>query len=258
MTSTGSELAVPEGAARGGGWRLEVYGAVGLQLSVLLAVQQWVGLTVAGWVAAIGFLFALSLAVAAGPWRPVPARSADPSIGPANLITLARSLLVGAVIALVVSGFSGGWQEGQRALAVGLSVVAVILDGVDGRVARRTRTSSAFGARFDIEIDSVLALALAIGLARELTPLALVLGLARYLYLTGARIWPWLNLPLPTRLSRKIIGLLGTLTLIIATAGFGPPWVGVAVVAVGTAAVVFSFGRDIVAQFRLSQGADVM
>lgn len=258
MTITVPDLGSPGPAARGGGWRLEVYAAVGLQLCLLLAVQQLVGLTVPAWMITVGYLGALSLAVAAGPWRPVPARPADPSIGPANLITLARSLLVGAVIALVVSGFSGGWQDGQRALAVGLSVVAVILDGVDGRVARRTRTSSAFGARFDVEIDSVLALALAIGLARELTPLALVLGLARYLYLTGARIWPWLNLALPTRLSRKIIGLLGTLTLIIATADFGPPSLGIGVVAAGTAVVLFSFGRDIVAQFRLHRAADVV
>ena len=39
-----------------------------------------------------------------------------------------------------------------------LASVALILDGVDGKVARRTRNASAFGARFDMEVDAFLIL----------------------------------------------------------------------------------------------------
>ncbi|WP_152365876.1 CDP-alcohol phosphatidyltransferase family protein [Microlunatus speluncae] len=237
---------VAAGAVR---WRLEVFAAVGLQFCVLLAIQQIAGMTVLGWVLAVGYLVLLCVAVAAGHGR------TEASIGPANLITLARALLVGGVIALVATTVPNDATPTQRLLTVVLAVVAVILDGVDGRVARWTRTSSAFGARFDIEIDSVLALALAIGLAWTLSPLALVIGLARYLYLAGARIWPWLNIPLPSRQSRKVIGLLGGIALIFAAAEVTSDPVAIGVLAVAAAAVVFSFGRDIVAQFRLTRPA---
>ena len=45
---------------------------------------------------------------------------------------------------------------------VAIAIVAVVLDGVDGWVARRTGTASAFGMRFDMETDAALILVLAI------------------------------------------------------------------------------------------------
>ncbi len=246
-------------ADRVGNWRFELFAAVALQVMVLLAVRGLVGLSAVGWIAAGVYLALLCLGVGSG-WARVHRAVAavhDPSLGPANLITLARSLLIGGVVALIVTGLPDGWTDGQRALAVGLAAVGVVLDGVDGQVARRTRTSSAFGARFDVEIDSVLALVVAGWLAWTLSPLALVIGLARYLYLAAARIWPWLNLPLPSRLSRKVIGLSGSIALIFAMARLVPDPVAIGVVAVATVAVVYSFGRDVVAQFRRSRsGAD--
>lgn len=239
-----------EPADRAGNWRFELLAAVALQVFVLLAVRGLVGLSAAGWLAAFAYLGLLCLGVATG-WarfhRAVAAVQ-DPSLGPANLITLARSLLVGGVIALIVTGLPDGWTAEQRALTVGLAAVAVLLDGVDGQVARRTRTASAFGARFDIEIDSVLALVVAAWLAWDLSPLALVIGLARYLYLAAARIWPWLNRSLPSRQSRKIIGLSGSVAVIFAMAHLVPDPVAIGVVTAAAIAVVYSFGRDIVAQ----------
>jgi phosphatidylglycerophosphate synthase len=248
-----------DAAGRGESWRFEMVAAVALQVFVLLAIRGLVGLSVAGWLAAGAYLALLCVGVAAGWSRFLRLVAAihEPSLGPANLITLARSLLIGGVVALVVTGLPAGWTDAQRALTVALAAVAVVLDGVDGQVARRTRTSSAFGARFDIEIDSVLALVVAGWLAWTLTPLALVIGFARYLYLGAARVWPWLTLPLPTRLSRKVIGLSGSVALIFAMARLVPDPVGIGVVAVATAAVVWSFGRDILAQRRLSRSSSV-
>ena len=45
---------------------------------------------------------------------------------------------------------------------ISLGTVAMLLDGTDGRVARRTGTTSAFGARFDMELDAFLLLALSV------------------------------------------------------------------------------------------------
>ncbi|GAA4940924.1 hypothetical protein GCM10023238_03240 [Streptomyces heliomycini] len=45
---------------------------------------------------------------------------------------------------------------------MGLTAVALILDGVDGKVARRTGTSTPLGARFDMEVDAFLILVLSV------------------------------------------------------------------------------------------------
>ena len=51
------------------------------------------------------------------------------------------------------------------ATLVVLAAVALVLDGVDGQVARRTGTVSALGARFDMEVDAFLMLVLSVYVA---------------------------------------------------------------------------------------------
>ena len=64
-------------------------------------------------------------------------------------------------------------QPAVAAIVV-LSTLALVLDVVDGWVARRTRTSTAFGARFDGEVDAFLILVLLRYFARRtLDPRAL-------------------------------------------------------------------------------------
>ena len=52
---------------------------------------------------------------------------------------------------------------------VPLAVVALVLDLVDGRVARRTVTASAYGARLDGEADAFLILVLSVLVAARST-----------------------------------------------------------------------------------------
>ena len=63
-------------------------------------------------------------------------------------MTLTRASLACGVGALVAACAAGR-------LLVALAAVALVLDAVDGRVARRTGTVSPFGARFDMEVDAV-------------------------------------------------------------------------------------------------------
>ena len=73
-------------------------------------------------------------------------------LGPANWVTLSRATLVLSVAALVpqpeILVDAGYWW------IIGVMTVAMVLDGVDGRIARRTGTATTFGARFDMERDS--------------------------------------------------------------------------------------------------------
>ena len=77
--------------------------------------------------------------------------------GPANIVTFARALLSGVVAVLVVAAYAG---SDHRTTLVAVGTVALVLDWVDGQVARRTHAESAFGARFDMEVDAFLILVL--------------------------------------------------------------------------------------------------
>ncbi|ROT98094.1 CDP-alcohol phosphatidyltransferase family protein [Histidinibacterium lentulum] len=98
----------------------------------------------------------------------------------------------------------------------GIGLVVLCLDGIDGWLARRAGLQSAFGARFDMETDSAVALLLAVLAWASGTagPAVLLLGGARYLFWGATFIWPWLAAPLPERHSRKIVCVLQLGTLL--------------------------------------------
>ena len=62
-----------------------------------------------------------------------------------------------------------------------------------------------FGARFDMEADSVLAIALSIYVAHAIGWWAVAIGLFRYAFALAALAAPWLNAQLPPRMSRKVV-----------------------------------------------------
>ena len=53
-------------------------------------------------------------------------------------------------------------------MLVALATIALVLDGMDGQVARRTHTVTAMGARFDVEVDTFLLLVLSVHVAPAL------------------------------------------------------------------------------------------
>ena len=198
---------------------------------VLLAV---LGLGPAGWVAglatgAVGFV---SLAVASR-------RFGVAAFGPADLVTLARAVLVGAVTALVVDG-APPWP-----LLVTIASVALALDAVDGRVARRTNTISAFGARFDMEVDAFLILVLSIHVAADFGPWVLAIGLMRYAFVVAGRMFTWLRAPLPHSIFRKTVAAVQGVVLAVAASGLLPPPATAVLVGLALATLLWSFGHDL-------------
>ena len=144
----------------------------GVQILLLALLGSAIGLGPAGWLTGLVFAIAtwalLSLALH---------RSGLRSFGPANRVTLGRATLVGGVTALVADSFQ---SSPPVTLFVGLTAVALILDGVDGKVARRTGTSTALGARFDMEVDAFLILVLSVYVSMSLGPWVLLIGAMRY------------------------------------------------------------------------------
>jgi phosphatidylglycerophosphate synthase len=103
-------------------------------------------------------------------------------------------------------------------IVVGIAAVAAALDGVDGWIARRTRTASAFGARFDMETDALLILVLSALVWRSGKAGAWVLasGLMRYAFIAAATVWPWLQEPLEPSRRRQSLCVVQVVALIAA------------------------------------------
>ncbi|MGH3911312.1 MAG: CDP-alcohol phosphatidyltransferase family protein, partial [Pseudonocardiaceae bacterium] len=151
----------------------------GVQVVLLAALSAEVGLGPVGWLVGIAYTLVLSTLLAAAIRR----ARAD-TLGPADLVTLARAVLVGGVTALVVDRlFSGSTDVVATPVVATLVVtatVALVLDAVDGQVARRSGTASALGARFDMEVDAFLILVLSVHVAVLVGPWALAIGAMRY------------------------------------------------------------------------------
>ncbi|MFF9768030.1 CDP-alcohol phosphatidyltransferase family protein [Streptomyces sp. NPDC014636] len=209
----------------------------GVQILLLALLGSAIGMGPAGWLTGLAFAFAtwavLSRALHRSPLR---------SFGPANRVTLGRATLVGGVTALVADSFE---SAPPVTLLVALTAVALLLDGVDGKVARRTGTSTALGARFDMEVDAFLILVLSVYVSTRLGPWVLLIGGMRYAFVAAARVAPWLTAPLPPSFARKTVAAIQGVCLLVAGAELLPRPANLAIVLLALGSLVWSFGRDV-------------
>jgi phosphatidylglycerophosphate synthase len=165
------------------------------------------------------------------------------SFGLANLVTLGRGALTLLLLALLGAPASAvlGW------LIAALAIVAVTLDGVDGKLARDRNEASDFGARFDMETDALLILVLA-ALVWQLDKAGawiLLAGLLRYLFVGASYVWSWLERPLPPSRRRQTVCVLQIASLIGALAPLvAPPWSAL-VALLGLLLLAWSFAVDV-------------
>ena len=146
-------------------------------------------------------------------------RAGGERLGPASWVTLARATLAVGVAALAADSFT---NTTPVALLVALAAVALALDAADGWVARRTGTATALGARFDGEVDAFLILALSVYAAGEYGAWVLAIGLARYAFLAGEWLLPWMRATLPRRRWRRAVAAAQGIVLTVAAAGVLP------------------------------------
>jgi phosphatidylglycerophosphate synthase len=208
-----------------------------IQLLLLVTLAAVAGLSAAGWLAALAYGIAVCLFLIIG------LRHAGlPALGAANRVTLARALLVGGATALAVTSLT---RHVPLPLLVAVVGVALALDGVDGQVARRTGSTSALGARFDMEVDAFLILVLSVFVAGEFGWWTIAIGAFRYLFVAAAWAFPWLSAALPPRFSRKVVAAVQGVVLVVATAHLLPGALTSAAVAAALISLIWSFGRDI-------------
>lgn len=224
-----------------------ITGAVG-QFLLLTALAVTVGLGAWGWVVGAGYALCTGVLLARGLYR-----AGSQGLGPADRVTLLRTVLVGGVAALVVDSLAG---SPAVAVIVALSAVALVLDAVDGWVARRTLTSSSLGARFDMEVDAFLILVLSVFVAETFGAWVLIIGLARYAFVAAGWLLPWLRGSLPPRYWRKVVAATQGIILTVVAAGVAPRAVSTGALVVALALLVESFGRDVWWLWRHRSGVD--
>jgi phosphatidylglycerophosphate synthase len=207
------------------------------EVMLLVAVAGTLGLTITGWLAGIACGVGAFVALTRGLDR-----FGVGALGPADWVTLARATLACAVAALVADAFV---RPVAVPLLVTLCVVALVLDAVDGWVARRTGTASPLGARFDGEVDAFLILVLSVYVSRSIGPWVLAIGAARYVFLAAGWLLPWLRAPLPPRYWRKTVAATQGITLTVAAADVLPRRGTEAVLVVALGLLTESFGRDV-------------
>jgi phosphatidylglycerophosphate synthase len=199
-----------------------------------LAIVAATGLAVAlghpallAWVGGCSFL--VLVIQTRGNWAP------RGRLGVANVVTTLRLLMTFALLL----GYAH-LADGAVCMAA-LSIL--ILDGVDGWLARRYDTASDFGARYDVEADSLFVIALTvILLARGAAgPWVLVAGLWRYFYILVRII-----LPSPAEAPRTLFGRVSYVFMLISfmLALLLPAAWSTGLAAIGTLGVSISFLRS--------------
>jgi phosphatidylglycerophosphate synthase len=215
--------------------------AAGLGAQLTLLVLLWaagVCLGFAGWLAGAAYAVVMWAVL-----RSALRRSRTRSFGPANGVTLARATLVGCVTAIVAQTLRE--RESVTALIV-IAAAALILDAVDGHVARRTRTASSLGARFDMEVDAFLILVLSVFVANSFGVWVLSIGAMRYAFVAAGWAVPWLRASLPGTRAGKTVAAMQGIVLVFAAADVAPRPVAYVAVASALALLCWSFGRDVV------------
>lgn len=220
-----------------------------LGLLVLLgALSTTVGLGVVGWLVGLGCGAGGAAWVVRGLVRQEAA-----GLGAANAVTLTRGVLSCAVAALTADSL---FRPAPVPTMVALATVALLLDAVDGRLARRTHTTSAFGARFDMEVDAFLILVLSIHVAGTTGWWVLAIGAARYLFGAARVGLPWLRGSVPPRYWCKVVAALQGVVLTVAMAEVLPRPLAVAALAVALLLLAESFGREVWQLWRARPGEE--
>lgn len=216
-------------------------GFVGL-LALLGTLSATVGLSAAGWAA--GALFGAVLGVTL---FAALVRHGATGLGPAGAVTLFRAELTCAVAALTVDSFVRPTPVG---VLVSLTAFALLLDAVDGRVARRTGTVTPLGAKFDMEVDAFLIAVMSVYVAPAIGAWVLAIGAMRYLYVAAGWVMPWLRRPTPPRYWAKVVAAVQGVMLLMAATGLLPTVWSRLLLVLALALLSESFGRDVWWQWR--------
>jgi phosphatidylglycerophosphate synthase len=219
---------------------IELFAALALLAAMALVLMKWTDWPLRSVIAAFTVLALVSLLLFQH-WQPP---QTIRGLGHANRVTLLRATLVALVAGSVAAP---QWLPVHALLCCALALAALALDGLDGAVARRTRSDTAFGASFDMELDAffILVLSSACWLIGRAGVWVLAIGLMRYAMLVAARVWPRLRGNVPPSFFAKLVCVLQIAALVIALLPWTPVSLASALLAIALVLLTISFGRDV-------------
>lgn len=164
---------------------------------------------------------------------------------PADRVTLVRAVLVGGCATIVTLSLfdtvpSRSWW------LIGLAAPALLLDAVDGWVARRTGTATAQGARLDMETDAAFLLVLSIPAAFVIGPWVLAIGAMRYLFAAASWWRPALRQHLSFSSFRRVTAGVQGFVLLFVLIPTVPLALAVPITVFALVLLMISFGKDAV------------
>ncbi len=176
-------------------------------------------------------------------------RSPRGHVRPADAVTAIRAALVGLVAGWAVLVALGSMPATSWWL-LGVALLALVLDGVDGAVARRTGSATQVGAVLDAETDAVMMMALSVIAVHQVGPWIVLAGGLRYLFgILEATRWNAGSLPrcpLPARSSRRVVAAVSALSLAASTAPVLSASLTMVLSGIALALLLVSFGLDAV------------
>ncbi len=169
--------------------------------------------------------------------------------GLANAITLTRAAATALLLGVIGERLLGAPPALDGALPwllAGVAATALALDGVDGWAARRHGMASDFGARFDMDIDALflLALALLAHATGRVGPWVMAIGLMHYAFVLAGRLWPPLAAPLRPLRRRQVIGVTQGAVLIAVVTPPMPAEAAPLLCLGALTLLLYSFGAD--------------
>lgn len=215
---------------------------IGLMLLVALLRIMYMAPAVLYPAAAGGYLILAGVMIHGWP-------SSQQRLGWANRVTLMRAVLIVLLTAMLPLP---AFINEHHMMVFSVALTALVLDGVDGWVARHTHTESRFGARLDMELDAffILMLCLMLVIQGKAGLWIMAIGTMRYLFVAAARVWPWLKNELPVSYRRKTICVWQVSTLMTCLLPWViTPWSNLAL-ALALLLLVISFAMDIVYLYR--------
>jgi phosphatidylglycerophosphate synthase len=228
---------MPQGVA----WRLELFLGALVLLAAAWLMYRMGAFPLSGIRDSLLAFLALALLVL----YTSPAAFALSGPGLANRVTFMRAALV---LPLAVASVSPMPIDPSGVFGlIGVGIMALTLDAVDGAVARRRGCVTLFGARFDMELDAFLILILALLVWRtgQTGAWVLLIGLMRYAFVAAAWIWRWLDAALPPSRRRQALCVVQSVALLVALAPVVSPTMAALAALAALLLLVYSFTVDV-------------